>query len=469
MGKEREAVVVCSDRNMGIGITVWDIQTGERLLHIPTCAASPHGLLCLRNQFLVASQINRHGTLGGGAIFMWPLNKPQSPCRSYTMEAIGPLCCTKDGVYIAGAAPSGNTYIWEVSSGRLLKTWRAHHKSFKCMVFSDDGSLLFCGSEDGIIYLWSMISLLDVDDSGSFPSLLHYLSEHSSSITGLLTLTRSCGTNSIFISSSLDGTCKVWDLISGRLLQTQVHPTSITAITLHPVEQILFSGTMDGRIIVNELDVGAGEDSLIVKEDQALLPEGHNGSITALTFSGLGLISASEDCTFCLWDVTNRVIVRRFNYQKGAVTNALVIKLSSLLPMPNQLRVSSQFRISSLEKCPPSDKMSRGMVASLSVCLSPNELTSTEFQRTSLLDHQIFHSEQQQTPTAMQMKVDRSMSDRIWATSMTKHVMEINRHLQSRLLNLMESRLSWPNENSKRNKPIIENPEDLEKQFQSSG
>lgn len=52
-------------------------------------------------------------------------------------------------------------------------------------------------------------SLLDVDDSGSFPSLLHYLSEHSSSITGLLTFTRSCSTNSIFISSSLDGTCKV--------------------------------------------------------------------------------------------------------------------------------------------------------------------------------------------------------------------------------------------------------------------
>lgn len=75
MDKEREAVVVCSDRNMGIGITVWDIKTGERLLHIPTCAASPHGLLCLRNQFLVASQISRHGSLGGGAIFMWPLNK----------------------------------------------------------------------------------------------------------------------------------------------------------------------------------------------------------------------------------------------------------------------------------------------------------------------------------------------------------------------------------------------------------
>lgn len=42
--------------------------------------------------------------------------QPRSPLRSYTMEAIGPLSCTKDGIYIAGGAPSGNAYLWDVSS-----------------------------------------------------------------------------------------------------------------------------------------------------------------------------------------------------------------------------------------------------------------------------------------------------------------------------------------------------------------
>lgn len=41
--------------------------------------------------------------------------QPQPPVRSYPMEAIGPLSCTKDGVYLAGGALSGNSYIWEVS------------------------------------------------------------------------------------------------------------------------------------------------------------------------------------------------------------------------------------------------------------------------------------------------------------------------------------------------------------------
>jgi hypothetical protein len=50
-------------------------------------------------------------------------------------------------------------------------------------------------------------SLLDTGDSGSLPSLLHYSSEHRSSVTGLLNTSGS--SSSVLVSSSLDGTCKV--------------------------------------------------------------------------------------------------------------------------------------------------------------------------------------------------------------------------------------------------------------------
>lgn len=75
MGNGGEALVACGDKSMGTGVTLWDLDTGDHLLHIPTCASPPHGMLCLRNQFLFASQIHRHGSVGGGAIFFWPLNK----------------------------------------------------------------------------------------------------------------------------------------------------------------------------------------------------------------------------------------------------------------------------------------------------------------------------------------------------------------------------------------------------------
>ena len=53
-------------------------------------------------------------------------------------------------------------------------------------------------------------SLLDIADCGRFPSLFHSLLEHTSSITGLLSISGS--SSPVLVSSSLDGTCKVTKL-----------------------------------------------------------------------------------------------------------------------------------------------------------------------------------------------------------------------------------------------------------------
>ncbi|KAK6920544.1 hypothetical protein RJ641_014222 [Dillenia turbinata] len=60
---------------MGAGITILSIETEEEILHIPTCASSLHGLLSLNNQALAVSQAHKHGSPGGGALFIWALNK----------------------------------------------------------------------------------------------------------------------------------------------------------------------------------------------------------------------------------------------------------------------------------------------------------------------------------------------------------------------------------------------------------
>ncbi|OIW00274.1 hypothetical protein TanjilG_27525 [Lupinus angustifolius] len=314
MVREREVLVACSDKSMKVGVNVWDINTGNNFLHIPSCASLPFGLLCLRNRYLVASQLNRHGSVGGGSIVIWSLNKPLKPLVNYTMEAIGPLSCTKDGLYLVGGGFSGNVYIWDVTSGELLKSWIAHNKPLNCMLFSDDNSLLISGSDDGMICVWSMISLLDVEESRSLPSLLHCLLGHMSTITGLLTLPGSC--SSVLVSSSLDGTCKVWDIISGKLLQSQVYSLPITSISLDHGHEFLFYGIVNGTIIVNKLNIGLEEGPITFGQSFEL--KGHSGSITALTSCQAGLISGSEDCTICIWNVINRTIIRRFNLQKGA-------------------------------------------------------------------------------------------------------------------------------------------------------
>ncbi|KAH7528249.1 hypothetical protein FEM48_Zijuj05G0052500 [Ziziphus jujuba var. spinosa] len=431
---------------MATGISLWDLDTGDHLLHIPTSASPSHGLLCLKNQFLVASQIHRHGSVGVGAIFIWPLNKPQAPLRSYTMEAIGPISCTRDGVYLAGGALSGNAYFWEVANGKLLKTWRAHHKSLNCMLFSDDGSLLISGSDDGVICVWSLVSLLDVEDeSGSSPSLLYCLSEHNASITSLLTTSGS--SNSMLISSSMDGTCRVSDLVLGRVIQTNIYPVAIMAIVLHPSEKLLFCGSQDGRIFMNKFDIGLVNNPLYIAEEDKVVLKGHKGSITALTFSQSGMISASEDGTIFIWDVISGTIIRRFNHQKGPVTNLAVIPQASLFSVSSHRKAFNAFRVSLLDKYPQQSNSFNERITLLSSGCSPREnQNSIPFQSTDNSYQQIHDLEKSWTPAAMQMKVETSVEKRMWATKMAKHVMEMNKHLQSRLLDLMQSRLLWSTE-----------------------
>ncbi|XP_076901969.1 protein ROOT INITIATION DEFECTIVE 3-like [Bidens hawaiensis] len=311
----KEALVVCGDRNLTVGVTIWDIETGSRLLHIPTCASSFNGITCLRDQYLIASQIHRPGSVAGGVIFTWPFSKPRASLRSYSVEAIEPVSSTKDGIYLAGGATSGNVYLWEVINGKLLKTWHAHNSPVTCLAFSDDSSLLISGSEDGTVVVWPMISLLDETNARSFHTPLIVLAAHISFITGLLP--SSNVSNSVFVSSSLDGTCKVWDLVHGTLLRTWFFPQPITAMVLDLEERFLFSGSADGRIFMSPFDVGLMKESTVASEQSKVELTGHKKSITALTFSRSGLISASEDCTACLWDIVEGVIIRRFHHQKG--------------------------------------------------------------------------------------------------------------------------------------------------------
>lgn len=207
----------------------------------------------------------------------------------------------------------------------------------------------------------------------------------------------------------------------------------------------MFCGSVDGRIFVNRLDIGLLEDPFFVAEDQPVVLKEHNGAITALAFSESGLISASEDCAIYMWDVVNWVIIRKFNHRKGAVTNMTVIPQSSLLSVSNHPRVSNQFHVSLLDKYPLPANSCKGKITLPSSSYSFKEKhISLDFRSTDSLNQHISDFEKDGTPAALQMKVETCIENRIWATRMTKHVMEMNKHLQSSLLDLMQCRLLWP-------------------------
>ncbi|GMQ09783.1 hypothetical protein CsSME_00053043 [Camellia sinensis var. sinensis] len=68
---------------------------------------------------------------------------------------------------------------------------------------------------------------------------------------------------------------EVWDLVTGRLLQTRAFPLPIIAIVVDPIHKKLFSGSADGTIFLNTLDFGVVEDTSIVLENEPTLLTGH--------------------------------------------------------------------------------------------------------------------------------------------------------------------------------------------------
>eukprot|EP00250_Pteridium_aquilinum_P003858 c14132_g1_i1 orf=283-1290(+) len=249
--------------------------------------------------------------------------------RRYPLEPIVPLACTNNGVYIAGGGMSGKVYLWEVSSWSLLTSWTAHHKGVSCLVFSDDDSLLISGADDGTVLVWPLIRIVDISEGTQatppFMSklFLYRWSGHRAPVTSIIS--SAGGSNAVVVTASLDQTCKVWGLGTGKLLQSIKLQSAIISIVLHPNGQ-LYAGTAAGKISICSLDLWYPPSFSDVAKKPFSEIAAHSSSVTALSLNedGVTLISGSEDKLVRVWDTRAGGIVKE-RAIKGPVTNLLMV------------------------------------------------------------------------------------------------------------------------------------------------
>lgn len=442
-----EVLVVASP--IDAGITVWDLRTGAEIAHLKSCASPRHSLACVSRQFIAASQVPKPGSPAGGAIFFWVWNKAQPEFRSYPVEPIGPLACTSDGSYVVGGGVSGRIYIWEVSSGRLLRVWAAHYKAITCLVLSDDESLLISGADDGFVNVWPLLRVLDLPEDGAQGEMqvssMYTWSGHTLGITGLFC---GCGGSSaIIVSCSLDTLCKVWSLALGNLLRTIKFPAAINAVVVDPGEYSLYAGSNDGRIFVAPLNFGVPSTTSATMDGMISTLIGHSRSVTALAFSmdGVSLASASEDCSICLWDTVSCQTLRIFKHNKGPVSDLLVISRPAVLQQG--LLVDSHGcimnrRVPTLAAAPLSKYVATDATSQdLNICNkgplvvlpSGSSVDKTTLDRNDYslkaMERQIKEFEQQGSTAAMQLELERLRSDRRRALIMIQQWQQVHQDL----------------------------------------
>ncbi|CAA7408171.1 unnamed protein product [Spirodela intermedia] len=348
--------VVLASSPVEAGVECWDLRTGAEQLRYRNCASAPHGLVSVAGRFIAASQL-RDSSSSSGSVLYWSWDKPQVETKSFPAEPIFPLVSNSDGSYLLGGGSSGNIYIWEILSGKLLKRWQAHYMAVSCLVFSDDESLIISGSDDGSVRVWSLMRLFDKRENEVVKDpFLYSFQEHMLRVTDIVSGYGLC--NSIAISSSEDRTCKVWSLSKGKMLRSITFPCIMNAIALDPGEHVFYGGGRDGKIYVAALTADCTSTGTYEKHIVSCLSE-HSKAVTCLeiTKDGVTLVSASEDGTVRVWDIKSQQVIRVLKHSKGPINNIVIVRqpmdMLSQTSTNGEISCSKRQRLSNL---PPLDK-----------------------------------------------------------------------------------------------------------------
>ncbi|KAK6245229.1 hypothetical protein SCA6_008319 [Theobroma cacao] len=402
--------VVIASSSIDGGIGCWDLQTGAEQLRYKTCASPPHGLVSVGRRFLASSQL-RDPSATSGHVLYWSWSKPQAEVKSFPAEPIKPLAADSEGSYIVGGGSSGDIYLWEVATGRLLKKWHAHYRAVTCLVFSEDNSLVISGSDDGCVRVWSLFLIFDDVRRQQASHLYEYsFTEHTLCVTDIIM--GYGGGSAIIVSASEDRTCKVWSLSRGRLLRNIVFPSIIDAIALDPGEHVFYAGSRDGKIYIAALNAESSPSNSYGLHIIGSLSD-HSKAVTCLAYSTERnlLLSGSEDGMVRVWDVKTQNIIRMFRHAKGPVNNILIVsRPHSLGRAESNAQGFSRRHGSSLP--PPLEKYANSTdedmdnKAIINLPATSNLPTDASYLSSQLINDHIKELQQQGSSAAVEMEVE---------------------------------------------------------------
>lgn len=295
----------------------WDARVGTNLMtYKGGGSASSHSLAFIKNEFIASANNSKP------LIHIWPVNSQEqvAGARFVTPGRVTALAISPDGCYcVAGIAET--IHIWQICSGKLLTVLSVHYQAVTSLRFTDDGTHFVSGGQDGMVFVWNLGNVIAVG-STTDKQPLYSFSDHALPVSDVYI--GKSGMRAYLVTSSLDRTCRIYDLASGNLLLNLVFPEPLTTVTMDHMDTRVYAGAADGSIYEFSLQSPPRmKEYHITSEDTRNRFTGHKGAVKCVSCSldGETLMSGGVDESVMIWHIPSRQLIRTLTH-KGAITNA---------------------------------------------------------------------------------------------------------------------------------------------------
>jgi WD40 repeat protein len=235
-----------------------------------------------------------------------------------------------NGKLLASGSADHTIKLWDVASGREIRTLSGHNEGVNSIALSLDGRTLASASDDKTIKLWDLASGTDLVSLGGHTDKVNSVAFSAD--------------GRVLASASDDRTIKLWDIASKRELRTlSGRSGAVWSVTFAPDGHLLASGNFDdtiqlwdvanghplrtlrgayvafspdGRLLAAASAYSTGIDLWDVDTGRKLRSfSGQKDNPTSVAFSpdGRTLASGSQDKTVRIWDVASGLTVRTFS------------------------------------------------------------------------------------------------------------------------------------------------------------
>jgi WD40 repeat protein len=216
---------------------LWDVATGKELRRL----SSPTGPI-LGGGVAFSPDGRRALTGGNEQMVLWDVESGRK-LRSLDGHAqvVTSVAFSPNGRHALSASWDRTVRLWDTSSGTELRCFKGHTRVVRSVAFSPDGRQAVSGGEDGTVRLWELAA-------GESPGRV-FFTWH----TGWVTSVMFGPAGKTVASAGTDGRIIVWDVAAGDKLREWRLPGPVWDMALAPDGRHLATANANGTVYIVRL------------------------------------------------------------------------------------------------------------------------------------------------------------------------------------------------------------------------